>query len=259
MKGIRALAVLTPYESRRLIAKAVKKLPAVTQALTNGYLVIATGSTTAYVAEEVLGAPIVKENFISGHITGGETWGTPQNPDYIFPLVFYKGERKLIKIEEALAEFTVDDVLIKGANAVDHKLRTAVCMGNKFGGTIGAVLGTIYSRGAKLIIPVGLEKMIPSVPEAVQHGGILSFSKVTGTPVGFMPLGQGQVITEIQALEVLFNVAAYHVASGGIAGSEGAVVIVIEGTEKQVAQAFALIEKVKGEVPLQQPNGVACH
>lgn len=259
MKGIRALAVLTPYESRRLIAKAIRKLPAVAGALTNGYLVIATGSTNAYVAEEVLGATIVKENFISGHITGGETRGTPQNPDAIFPMVFYKGERKLIRMEEALADFSGDDVLIKGANAVDHKFRTAVCMGNNLGGTVGTAIGIIYSRGAKLIVPVGLEKMIPSVPEAVQHGGILSFSKNSGIPVGFMSLDQGQVITEIQALEYLFNVDVYHVASGGIAGSEGAVVLVIEGTEKQVAQAFALLEKIKGEVPLQRPNGMASH
>jgi len=259
MKGIRALAILTPVESKRLIAKAVKKLPAVTRTLTNGYLVIATGSTNAYVAEEILDAPIVKENFISGHITGGETWGTPKNPDYIFPLVFYRGERKLMKIEEALADFSADDVLIKGANAVDHKFRTAVCMGNPLGGTIGAALGIVSSRGAQLIVPVGLEKMIPSVPEAVKHGGIMSFSKVTGTPVGFMPLDQGQVMTEIQALEFLFNVTVFHVASGGIAGSEGAVALVIEGAEKQVAQAFALIEKIKGEPLLQRPNGIACH
>ncbi len=41
----------------------------------------------------------------------------------------------------------------------------------------------------------------------------------------------GKVVTEIQALALLAGVRTTHVGSGGVAGSEGAVVLSIEGEE----------------------------
>lgn len=255
----RALIVLTPYESRRLIAKAVVKRPAVERAFAQGWIVVATGSTTGYVAEELLGHHLEKENFISGHITGGETWSTPDNPDFIFPIVLHKGERQEMRMEEALAQFSHQDVFIKGVNAVDPAYNTAIMMAHQGGGTIGAAIGTVYARGAHLITPVGLEKMIASVPEAAKHAGIGTFHHVTGTAVGLMPLINATVVTEIQAFADLFGVKAWHVGSGGIAGSEGSVAIVIEGFQDHVAEAFAFAKGIKGEKPLRRPNGTPRH
>lgn len=255
----RIMIVLTPYESRRLIAKAVSALPSVQSAKERGWVVVATGSSTGYVAEEITGQPMIKENFISGHITEGETWSTPDNPDYIFPVVLHKGERKMMKFEEALSQYGADDVFIKGANAVDPQFFAAIMMASSVGGTIGAALGTLQARGSQLIIPVGLEKLIPSVPEAVKHTGIHSYSWVTGTAVGMMPVINATVVTEIQALYTLCGVEVWHVGSGGIAGSEGAVTLVAEGTAAQIAQARKVIEAVKGEVPLKRPNGTPRH
>ncbi|WP_371373115.1 hypothetical protein [Sporomusa aerivorans] len=252
----RAFLVLTPYESRRVIAKAVSQLTDVQEALKNGWIIVATGSTNGYVAEELLGSPIVKENFISGHITQGETWNTPGNPDFIFPIVLYKGVRQDMRAEQALEQFGPGDVFIKGANAVDHQGHAAVFMAHQAGGTIGSALGTLYARGAKLIIPVGLEKMIPSVTEAVKHSGNRSYAHTTGSPVGMMPIVNAIVVTEIQALTDLFAVQAYHIGSGGIAGSEGAVSLVLEGGREAVKKAFDFIQTIKGEKPLQRPNGV---
>jgi len=45
-------------------------------------------------------------------------------------------------------------------------------------------------------------------------------------------------------------VDATLVASGGIAGAEGAVRLLIEGTEEQVEKAKSIIQAVKGEPPL---------
>jgi hypothetical protein len=59
------------------------------------------------------------ENFVSGRITAGETWGAPKNPDYIFPIAIHKGKRLFMKPEDAPPNFTAEDVFIKGANAVD--------------------------------------------------------------------------------------------------------------------------------------------
>ncbi|MBP2635416.1 MAG: hypothetical protein H6Q72_1323 [Firmicutes bacterium] len=253
----RALVVLTPYESRRLIAKAIAKLPFVEEAIRNSWIVIATGSSTGYVAEELMGSQLVKENFISGHITLGETWGTPKNPDYIFPIVLHKGQRQDMRAEEALKEFAAGDVFIKGANAVDAQFQTGVFMGNDIGGTIGAALGTLYARGSYLLVPVGLEKMVPSVVEAAKHTGIKSFSQHTGMPVGMMPMVNATVITEIQAFASLFKLSAYHIGSGGIAGSEGAVVLALEGEEANLEEAFRLVKAIKGEKSLLRPNGIS--
>jgi len=251
-----AFVVLTPYEARRLIAKAVAKLPAVINALKNGLVIIATGSSTGYVAEEILGETMIKENFVSGHITAGETWGAPKNPDYIFPIVLQKGKRQSMIPEDALAEFTAEDVFIKGANAIDSEYRTAVFAGNDKGGTMGWSMGVIQARGAQLIMPVGLEKMIASVPEATKHSGIKRFSYGDGQKFGMVPVINSTVVTEIQAFGQLFGVEAYHAGGGGIAGAEGSVVIIIEGPADKVTAAYEFAKGIKGEKPLNRPNGI---
>jgi hypothetical protein len=251
----RAMVILTPYESRRLIAKAVARMPAVVNALENGRIIVATGSSTGYVAEELLGEPLVKENFISGHITAGETWGAPKNPDYIFPIVIIKGKRQFMKPEDALAEFTAADVFIKGANAVDPEYRAGVFAADAQGGTMGWAMGALYARGANLIMPVGLEKLVASVPEAAKHAGSQTLEYGMGLKFGMVPVVTATVVTEIQAVAQLFGVAAYHAGGGGIAGSEGAVVLFLEGPADKIAQAFAFAKSLKGEKPLARPNG----
>ncbi|MBW2000707.1 MAG: hypothetical protein JRJ29_22445, partial [Deltaproteobacteria bacterium] len=52
---MRALFVLTPPESKRLIAKAVSRLPEVERAKECGEIAIGHGSTNVRVAEEILG------------------------------------------------------------------------------------------------------------------------------------------------------------------------------------------------------------
>jgi hypothetical protein len=55
----------------------------------------------------------------------------------------------------------------------------------------------------------------------------------------------GQVVTEIDALDILFGVEAVHVASGGVLGSEGAVTIAIEGEEERVKATMDLVREIK--------------
>lgn len=255
METVKALVVLNPYESRRLIAKAVRKLPVVENALNNGWVIIATGSSTGYVAEEITGNSMAKESFITGHIADGQTRGTKDDPNKLYPISLYKGQRQDIFPEEAIKEFKAEDVFIKGANAVDANFHAGVFLGNDLGGTIGWSLGTLQARGAKMVVPVGLEKMIPSVLDAAKHGGMMVFKHRMGMPVALMPIVNPTVVTEIQAFGNLFNVQAYHVGSGGIAGSEGAVVLVLEGEAKNVEKAFEFAESVKGEKPLPLPPG----
>jgi hypothetical protein len=255
MANTRALVVLTPYESRRVIAKAVAKLPAVENAMKNGLIIVSTGTSTGYVAEELLGQPMVKENFVSGHIVGGETWDTPKNPDYIYPVVLRKGKRESIIPEDALKEFTADDVFVKGANAVDPQYRAAVFAASGTGGTMGWSMGTVLARGAHLVMPVGLEKMIPDVLTASKHAGNRSIKYSMGSKVGMVPVVTATVVTEIQAFEQLFGIEAFYAGAGGIAGSEGSVVLILEGEDAKVAKAFEFAKSIKGEKPLNRPYG----
>ena len=52
---MRALFVLTPPESKRLIAKAVARLPEVERARQDGEIAIGHGATNVYVVEEIFG------------------------------------------------------------------------------------------------------------------------------------------------------------------------------------------------------------
>jgi hypothetical protein len=140
---------------------------------------------------------------------------------------------------------------------VDPQGNVGVLAGNKFGGTIGTVWPVVMARGAHLIIPVGLEKLVPSVAEAAQKCGQELFKYVLGAKVGLMPVMNGVVVTEIEALAMLTGVTATHVASGGIGGSEGSVIISLEGSDETVKQAFELVKSIKGEELIPQPNLLA--
>ncbi len=75
-----------------------------------------------------------------------------------------------------------------------------------------------------------------------------------GLPARLTPVVLGKVVTEIQALGLLAGVEATHVASGGVGGSEGAVVLSIEGEEGRVERAFELVKAIKGEPPVAVPD-----
>ena len=62
-----------------------------------------------------------------------------------------------------------------------------------------------------------------------------------------MPVVNATVVTEIQALRILAGVEATHIASGGFGGCEGAVALVVEGTDEAVRRAFEVVEGLKGE------------
>ena len=67
-KIVQAHSILTVAESKRLIAKAVKEMPIVKNALANGMVIIIKGTTNAYVAEEITGKKIEKAAFVRGRI-----------------------------------------------------------------------------------------------------------------------------------------------------------------------------------------------
>lgn len=241
--------VLTPAQSKRLLAKAVACLKPVEQAKTNGRLIVANGTTNAYILEE-LGHQVDKALYTAGVVTDGRYCATPSDKR-IPPLCFEGGAVSKRPWQDILSDFTKDDVFIKGANAVDLEGNIGVLVGDKNGGTIGKALGTVLARGAHFIVPVGLEKLIPSVPAASQWMGINNYHCSLGMGSGLIATSQAWVITEIDALSILYNVEATMVSSGGVGGSEGSVGFVISGDKQSLEQAMHDLRLIKQEPNLQ--------
>src|SRR5512143_702233 len=66
-----AIVVLTPAESRRLLAKAVAALPEIRAAYATGKLAILSGGTTSFVLEEVTGERLEPPRFSMGMSADG--------------------------------------------------------------------------------------------------------------------------------------------------------------------------------------------
>ncbi len=230
---------LTPSESKRIIAMGVKKLPVIQQALKKGIILITLGTTNAYVAEELTGKKIDHARYAAGYIDGTTTV-VPQ--DKRLPAIALKNGKEA-NADTIINEMTSQDVVIKGANALDPNGVAGVMMANPVGGTTGTILGTVMAKGINLVIPVGLEKSIPySVIESSKRIGIQRCSKATGLPVGMMPLC-GKVVTEVEALTLLGAEDVFPIGAGGINGGEGSITLCVIGDKAD--DIFELVQKVK--------------
>lgn len=252
---MKAAVTLTPAESRRLIAKAVVQMPEFKAALEKAYVILTGGTTNAFVAQELLGRDFEPSKFTAGINSFGLLCVTVAADRIPFPLILHKGELVKKTIREALDDFHKETVVLKGANAVDPEGNVGIITSGFDGGTVAATIGTVTSQGLRYIVPVGLEKLVVSVKESASYTGAKTFDYCMGADFGMFCVTNASVVTEIQALKILFDVEAKHVASGGIGGSEGSVVLVIMGEEPKVKRAIDLLESIKGEKPVAGMRG----
>jgi hypothetical protein len=254
---MKAMFVFTPAESKRLIAKGVVQMPEVQEALEKAYVCVVGGTTNGFIAQELASLDVAPQAYTAGTSTSGVLCVTPADQrDSRIPLVLHKGEVVEKTLPEVFDDFHLETVVIKGANAVDPEGNVGIITSGFDGGTVAATIGYMSSTGMQYIFPVGLEKLVPSVPEAARWSGSKTFDYSMGAQFGMYSLSNGIILTEIQALEVLADVDAMHLASGGIGGSEGAVVIAAEGSEEQVKRAIEIVESIKGEPPVSSLKGV---
>ena len=246
---MKALFTLTPAESKRLIAKATAVLPEVQAKMQQGTIIIGAGTTNAFVLEELTGKPVDKARYTAGIIAEGRHCVTHPR-DRLDPVVLTDGKPADISWQDATDKLSAKDIVIKGGNAIDSTGTVGVQVGDPNGGTIGKALPIIIARGATLILPIGLEKLIPDVNRAAAISGIQKYDYSAGMFVGLMPVSYGKPITEIEALKELANVEATCISAGGIGGNEGSVTLAIEGPEEQVKRGFALIKSILGEKPV---------
>ncbi|QAA75990.1 MAG: hypothetical protein BIP78_0222 [Candidatus Bipolaricaulis sibiricus] len=233
----RAIVVLPPGAARRLIARGVARLPSVQRALRDGLVVVTLGTTNAYVAEELLGAPIERERFCAGYIGETLTWVPPERQAQ--PLVLEKGTRVDLSLDEVVTELKAGDVVVKGANVLDPSGVCGVFMASPAGGTVGKLAVPALARGVEVVIPISAAKSIHGfVTELAREVGVGKVTDATGFPIGLFPL-TGTVVTEAEAIALLYGVRAEHLATGGVGPGGGAVTLFLVGEEADVRRAFA--------------------
>lgn len=245
---MKALASLTPEESKALIAKALWALPEMKEALRSGTIVIAADTTTVHVVRELWegggkslpedpGTPSETNGLLRRYLPmgNGDSWAIREGlflPEY--------------DLLEVINTFQARDVFIKGGNAIDAQGFAGTFVRTESGGAVQVAMGTVLAKGSHLLVPVGLDRAVfGSVVEISRRLGIRKIQRVTGEPVGFVPL-PGRVVTELEAIGILTNATATHVGSGGTIGAEGTITLNLEGDEGEVLAALELANALKG-------------
>lgn len=253
---MKATFVLTPAEARRLIARAVVQMPQFRKAWENAYVILAGGTTNAFIAQE-LGYDCEPGRCTVGSSTSGLLCVTEPSSRKGFPTVFYKGQPVDKTIPQALEDFHADTVILKGANAFDLEGHVGIITSGFNGGTVPSYIGYMTSKGLNYICPVGYEKLIPSVPAASRAlGGALHIDISLGADPGLYCLTGADIVTEVEAIRQLFRCEAKVVCAGGIGGNEGAHYWAVDGEEADVKAMVAYLEaNIKGEPPVRGNKG----
>jgi hypothetical protein len=256
-----AQIVLTPAESKKLIAKAVARLDAVQRAAKKGIVALHPSSSTYFMVEEITGSKPKTNYWVCGVVTPrgmcvemamalgigltpheentgpGDLQGT-----WVIEKGRLGGEEKLSSL---LYRMTPSDVYVKGVNALDREGNVGILFGLE--GSMGYIQAARKKRNFTIIYPAGLEKLIPiSVKEAAKEAKLNRYESGMGMPVGLFPCPTGVTVNEVRAIEILSGASAIPIASGGLGGAEGAITLVLKGKADEVKKALDFVEQSKG-------------
>lgn len=252
---MKAQVTVTSPEAKRLIARAAAQLPETAAALEKGRILLKGGTTISAFAEELLGVPPLH---ISGRILPSGTRCCRHTTEMVPHLVLIENGKWTDArgdLEAIVATMGPRDLTFVGANAIDVHGKAAIMIGHLLGGS-ATMLTCLVSEGCPIIILAGLEKLIPAtIDEALLVAGRKSTDLAMGMAVGLMPV-VGKLITEREAIEILADVRATVIGSGGILGAEGATTMVMEGSAPAVRMAFDLIQGLKGARLSADPRGL---
>lgn len=240
--------VLTSSQSKRLIAKGIAAWEDLRRAFATGIVAVAKGTTDSYIVEELTRGGIEKSRYVTGRITPEGVDDSDIKSD-LDDFVFEKQKRlKGVSVNEIVSRMGPGDMFIKGANAINYGLeQAAIQIGHPTGGTLGATVGTIVSRKVRLVHPAGLEKNVPGdLTEAVRR--LSQGGECIGPAYGLW-VTCGELFTEIEAVEALFNLEAVPVGAGGILGAEGSVTLALFGDKGDLNAALEVIDEIQDEPP----------
>lgn len=253
---MKAHIVLTVAESKRLIAKSVANMAIVKKALVDGTVAIGRGTTNGRIAEEILGKKIDRGNYIAGRILPQKGSKCQIGSDNSVPDIVLKNGEQVegLSVVDSASQMKKGDVYIKGCNAINYQQKMCgILIGHPMGGTISA-LGAVVAKKVHLVLPVGLEKSVfgdinelsmkSREDDEYFDGKPLQKPVAVGGTPSLMPV-TGEIVTEIEALEILAGVKTYFISSGGIAGAEGAVWLLMEGERTQLENALKIIDECR--------------
>jgi hypothetical protein len=245
--------LITPSAGKRLIAKALAKHPTVQNTLRNGTLVIIAGTTNGYIAEEILRSQqtpgFSRKHFFRGIIIPPNKPITaerrmPDESNFPGDVVIVKGVwQKGKTIDDVIDSLKEDDMIIKGANALNmERKQAAVLIGHPKAGTLGLTLPAVVGRRVKLMVTVGLEKRVTSDLFALSQ----KLNEPGSTGYRLWPV-QGEIFTELDAVKLLTGADTQLMAAGGVCGAEGSCWLLVAGTKEQENSAAKLFAVVTDE------------
>lgn len=236
---------LTVAESKTLIAEGLKRYAPVAQKLQKGTILIAKGTTGAYLYEAFSGKTIVHGDYVNGYIKPANGKQGLSKTQAIEELALKDGQAHHLPYPEVLEQMLAGDIIFKGANIINYQKKQAgVMILHPTGGTCGTITPAIETYNLHLIIPVGLEK------DSSEDIDLLSektkkLAKTTGNSPWLWTL-KGELFTEIEALQQWAKVDIEVIGKGGVAGAEGAVTFCVSGKKEEVEQAMLAVKKIQG-------------
>lgn len=268
--------VFTPDESKLLIAKAIVGMEKVQRAFRQGIVAMHPSSSTHFISRLLNGGSdhsgqvwvtgtIVPKGLCvdarTGAGTGQLTKSLADPGKYPHTVVFYKGELQMgWTIADLCERMGPGDIYLKGVNAVDSDHHVGVLLGSMVDGTIGKMAAARKEKGFEIIVPVGLEKLIPGRVEEAARFVNEEKDYSMGVKCRLYPLLADETITEVEALQAVAGGGKAAVFSaGGLGGAEGSISLALKGTQEQVEQAIAVCDSIKGQAKLPQVVSPACH
>ncbi len=243
--------LLTVAMSKRLIAKGLLAKESVRRAMTEHKMLIITGTTNAYIAQEALKSIGCDMPFDPGTFRRGVTVAAGakiMTSPATFDLLIDHGKAYFDRtVFDVAPEMTSDDMILKGANALHMpSLSAGVLIGHPQGGTLIPTLAAAIGRRVQLVVPVGVEKRV----ERPIHELCLIADSAQSEGVRLAPI-PGKVYTELNALVDLTGAAQVDIlASGGVMGAEGGVYFALQGTSDAVERAKELVQALRNEPPM---------
>lgn len=237
---------LTVEESKELIARSILFHPSYKHSQKKGSVLLKGGTTVSRISENLLGFPLR----ICGRITERGTVSLCKSSSAPHSVLINNNSWENIDddIIAKTASLGTDDLIICSANAFDNNGRAALMAGSVGGGNIGKSLSSWYTEGVKILIPVGIEKMIPGdLNETISKTSRKGIDFSNGMSVGLMPI-IGEIFTEVEAFKLLGNVDVYVIGAGGLYEAKGSSVFQIEGKVEDIDKIISFVKGIKNSI-----------
>ncbi|MDK2919634.1 MAG: hypothetical protein PWQ37_2367 [Candidatus Petromonas sp.] len=230
-------------ESKELIARAILEHKKLKTSLKSGKVILKGGTTISKISEKIIGIPLR----ISGRISERGTVSSLINSDCPHTILIEKNKIRNIdnSLNEEFNNLTENDLVIIGANAIDVFGNAAMMAGSPGGGNVGQSMALIYTERVNVIIAAGLEKLIPgNINEVIKNSSRKDKVFSTGMGVGMFPI-YGELITEVEAIQLLADVNCQVIGAGGLYEAKGSTTLEIWGEDEEINKIIETIKNIK--------------